>query len=295
MSVYTVRLVGGLGNQLHGYAFGRSLEIKSKRIVHFDCDSGFDDDQYGRIFLLNLFPEIKIIKKNRSKYVYINKLHKYFLKFSTRLNQMLPLILKTVVVEPLPRKYRPKLLSNKYIFNPVFIGIWASFHYCNNIEKILRSELKPPLPKDESVLNYLKIIKKSKSCFIHYRSYKEEIGVFHPDMKNYYTKAIYKMLEYFPDITFYVFSDHCSAARIELSVLNIPLFFVELQNCSGNINSLNDFFLMYNCNHAIIGNSTFSWWAAWLSDNVNKIIIAPDGLSPWGSDWAPQNWIKIKC
>ena len=52
------------------------------------------------------------------------------------------------------------------------------------------------------------------------------------------------------------------------------------------------------CAHNVIANSTFSWWAAWLNANPNKIVCAPNKwyVSPRRghcADIYPDGWVRI--
>lgn len=83
----------------------------------------------------------------------------------------------------------------------------------------------------------------------------------------------------------------------------------DIEWCKQNINFPNVIFnekywdqdalwLLSMCDHFIISNSTFSWWGAWLSNNKNKTVIAPDtwfgpDLPEDPSDIWCEDWIKL--
>jgi hypothetical protein len=60
---------------------------------------------------------------------------------------------------------------------------------------------------------------------------------------------------------------------------------------------LEDFYLMSQCRHNIIANSSFSWWCAWLNDNPSKNVFAPKEWFKKGwqeiDDRIPEGWVKI--
>ncbi len=63
------------------------------------------------------------------------------------------------------------------------------------------------------------------------------------------------------------------------------------------IKDYEELLVMSHCDHFVISNSSFSWWAAWLAANPHKIIVAPKRwrVDPKENteDATPSNWLRI--
>ena len=295
MKSITVRIIGGLGNQMHSYAFGRALAAHSGTKLKLDTGSGYWNDPFGRVFLLDQFSGLndRYAMAEQPRFGWMRLLFRLSLKLKLFLSRFLPLPLKLVVVEAAPFCYKEDVHHTRYITSPHFIGYWASYRYYLGLEKELRQELTPAEPTDPEVLAMLAHIRSVRSCFIHWRSYKEDKNSDYSDLSSYYRKAVRLVSRKYPDIVFFVFSDDLAGARKEVMSPDHKMVYVDLPNTQGNLQSLADFYLMYACDHAVIGNSTFSWWAAWLGEQAEKTVVAPDGVSPWGVDWIPPPWLAL--
>ena len=71
------------------------------------------------------------------------------------------------------------------------------------------------------------------------------------------------------------------------------------------LSDLEELYVMSLCDHFIIGSSSYSWWAAWLSKNEDKIVIVPEKwfknllyngtqLCDQEKDLCPKSWIRLQ-
>lgn len=81
---------------------------------------------------------------------------------------------------------------------------------------------------------------------------------------------------------------------------NLPKNFQDCTFKFSEGDAYTDLSLMASCEHNIIANSSFSWFAAWYNRNTNKIVVSPSKETWFGpkcrldtSTLLPDNWIKI--
>jgi hypothetical protein len=85
----------------------------------------------------------------------------------------------------------------------------------------------------------------------------------------YYHDCMREMEDRLENPRFFIFSDDPKWAR-----QNITGNATHVDNHDGSSDFI-DLYLMSRCRHFVASNSTFSWWAAWLSPNSQKIVIVP--------------------
>jgi Glycosyl transferase family 11 len=110
----------------------------------------------------------------------------------------------------------------------------------------------------------------------------------------YYEAALARVLDGLQGTpTVYVFSDDPQWAKDNLP-LPVEKVVVDF---NGADTDFEDMRLMTLCQYNIIGNSSFSWWAAWLNQNAQKRVAGP---AKWfgdpklvNPDILPPNWLSV--
>lgn len=131
------------------------------------------------------------------------------------------------------------------------------------------------------------------SVSIHVRrgDYLKHSGHFCTCGMDYYHEAVDYIKARVSDPVFFVFSDDVEWCRMNFPSLGVDFRII---TCNKGKDSYKDMYLMTQCSHNIIANSTFSWWGAWLNENPDKIVIAPDRwFADIDNNISPDGWIRL--
>ena len=185
-------------------------------------------------------------------------------------------------------------------------GFFQSWRYFHNVEDELRKDYTFHEGISEPCKEMMQELDGKEPIMLHVRrgdpnltdprgfkwSYTQCSSQHPPQPIEYYEKALKNFDDDQPVI---VFSDSMSWVK-EQDFFKGDRFMMseptEKYN-DGSFTPYIDLCLMSLCSHAIIANSSMSWWGAWLQSNPNKKVIAP---KMWfGSAYADKDTKDLYC
>lgn len=280
-----IRFIGGLGNQMFQYA----LYEKYKSL---GCEVYADLSAYeksGMEYQLDIFG-IHVTQAQKKD---IRRLSGNGMDLRSRIARKLGMKKSTYCVEDPEVHYEPWILDLKEAY---LDGYWQTEKYFSDIRSLLLEKFvfpKSSRPENEKALER---IQNTESVSIHirrgdYLSGREfELYGGICSLK-YYEKAAAYFRSKLQSPVFFVFSDDIPWVRNHLKLENAVY-----ADWNNGTEDFYDMYLMMNCRHNILANSSFSWWAAWLNQNLEKEVLAP---SRWfnlhlAPDIICQDWRKAE-
>ena len=263
--------MGGLGNQMFQYAFGILLgpntQYDTSWFSAIKGDKNVTQREYELDFW-NINPRLT------------NKPKKRFFG-----------LLRIKKIHERPENiYNAKLLQTKH---GVIQGYFQVAKYYEPIRAQLLQDFTPRNKPNAENKKLLDLISKTNSVSLHIRrgDYVKLQQVHGLCDLDYYKRGIEYIANKIRKPHFFIFSDDTEWVLENLKI-DFPYTVVDINH---GRDSAWDMYLMAQCKHNIIANSSFSWWGAWLNQNPDKIVIAPmcwfaDGTA---TDIIPQEWQRV--
>lgn len=287
-----IKVQGGLGNQLFQYAFGRLLEVKYGKTVAYDVSFYTVPNAYTvRYFHLNRFHVVmRIATDDEIRYT------RYPYGLLSKGISLCKKALNKYITKKYQVAYDEKMLQSLEKKDTAYLeGFWQSYRYCLPIMDKLQQELTLTESICVEAQEYIQKIPAYNSVAVHIRrgDYLNSGKDLQALTEEYYTNAVAYIETKIENPHYFIFSDDIHWVKKTLHHL-----FKDATYVTGQIfKDYEELALMSLCKHAIIANSTFSWWGAMLNINNTKIVISP-------KDWknihfrgdtnlCPEEWIKI--
>jgi hypothetical protein len=292
-----VTLSGGLGNQMSQYAFYLTHKHRHEKVFfntylirRYNQHNGYelnrlfdipDESNYIHDMLIRFVRKLLILKNRHIIHIFVHIILK-----------LLSIVRINIINDRTDCKFDENVLSPSKGIN-IYFGGWHSEKYFKEYKNdLIKTFQFKTFQLNEFSKKILDKISQEESISLHIRKgdyiNTEWDGVCSID---YYKSGLQLISDKITNPSFFCFSDDIEWVK---NHLNIPTATYIKHNYG--INSWQDMFLISQCKHHIVANSTFSWWGAWLGTNKHKLVIAPSRFIRTQStpDIFPEEWIKIE-
>lgn len=276
-----LNLTGQLGNQMFQYALGRHLQLMGKKVIYY---TEYYRKHPNHDFALSRIFNVSLPQATEKQVLACREdLHRPVDRLRRKLFGKHEKVFTEIGTGTLA--YKPDVFSFK---RGLVDGYWQSEKYFAPISEVICKDYSF-LDVSERNKEVANVMQNECSVSIHVRR-GDYLGYYPVMDEEYYSPAMGFFIEKYGDIHFYVFSNDIAWCRNHLNAERIT--FVDWNTGK---DSPYDMWLMTQCRHNIIANSSFSWWGAWLNRNSDQVVVAPkkwfNGVST--PDIYCDNWIVM--
>ena len=282
----TVRILGGLGNQLFGFFFGLAIskELNNKLLLD-PCLINFGSNSTRELTL------------NRLEPIYENMEIK---KFSTKMST---LIFRSNLLKRLYWKYLHNFTKNvkeveisnpnfKFSSKQIFQGYFQNWFYVDRFSKLnskFELSLKQP---SENFQETLKELRRINPICIHLREgdYLQFPEIYKIIPQKYFNFVLNLELEKDVQREVWIFTEQRDLLQgYKSDFLNKATRIIDKNS---GLSELESFLLMANSNTLIATNSTYSLWAAWFVWKNGNVAHVPyqSYIAGVGNDLMDERW-----
>ncbi|WP_394955145.1 alpha-1,2-fucosyltransferase [uncultured Helicobacter sp.] len=319
-----VKVAGGLGNQMFNYAFAKFLQKRGHKVV---VDVSFvvknAKNNFGgggiRKFEFNRFsltlpliieskPSITMLRFHGfpTRYIVYKKLYHFTPKPLRKLlfSWWDKRIVKTITECDIAHIDETFAHQNRTF---ICEGYFFSYYYVREVQAEILEDFRLAYPlSGTNAKIHQQIASTPDSVFLHVRrgDYLLAQNAHFIVLDGvYYERALRHIKQSLPNAHIFVFSNDMPWCRAHFldSISAEVREGLEFSFIEGNdeANAIEEMELMSACRHAIIANSTFSWWAAYRIANPQRIVIAPDRTTiDWDKErnkaFYPPNWVLLE-
>lgn len=272
---------GRIGNQMFQYAALRSISEKHNYQWCVPPEGSPSIDDYGTDCNYMLFETFNLSGVQHTGFVQTNTIQESGFHFDEK-------------------------LFNECPDNVNLSGHFHSEKYFKSIEKSIRKDFSFKNEILKPCQEFINKLDSERVAFLHVRRGHPKLKDAYTNLANYHPPCsieYYKQaVEHLPkEVPILIFSDYIEWCK-EQPFFNDDRFMMsesydEFSN--GVRMHFTDLCLMSLCTDAIIANSSFSWWGAWLMSNKDKVVAYPSNwFGPAGQnldtkDIAPKEWICV--
>lgn len=282
-----VHLSGGFGNQMFSYAFGyRIANVRHEELV---IDTAIQDAAWffrnPDLLKMNIKYDKRIsykIGRHLIERAIINKI-----RFRNKIGWNTQIITESEL-----KQQEDYIEYCKSIKQDIYLkGNWGNESWFKPVAKQIVEQyifIEPLYGDAQKLYEEIKADENSVTVHIRRGDY-VKIGIAIEPM--YYINAMEEITKRIENPVFYCFSEDLEWARNAFKNTPYNIKYAEYQSKDKGVD---DFRLLSAGRHQIISNSSYSWWAAYLNSNINKLVVIPcKEESMWNHEFVVSGWITL--